>query len=905
MSTPRTVAPWVSTRLRATPAAAWLAAALVLVSVFLAAALPRALDRSADGALRAHLRSGDRDGSVVSAVSMRLAMDPKSDFAERLDVFARSMGDAVRAPLVQEPGGVVYGTNTVDGRDLDNPELPRPMSKPPVLGLSYLHAVDGQAALAAGRWPEKVSTGPVTDFEVALSEQVAAKLGVSVGTVLDAGGTSFTRFRATVVGLFRPTAAASSFWSGTDCLLSACLATSGVGGDSVDYWKASALVGPKEIGNVMGIWSSREPQDFVRVPIDVSKARADQVPQLRKALGTLTGGPKLTDLQNATGRRDLVMRSGLPRLLDEAQQRQEAVTPLTVLGPAGAAGVALTVLLLAAALTDERRVGELRLLRARGASRPGVLRRLLGESAVTALPAALVATVLALVLLPTPRWGGALVCAATTTLVALLVFPLRAALFPDAGRAGGRRRVVAELLVLLLAAAAAVAVRRRGVAPAGAGVDLLLVSAPLLIALAGALLLARVLPALVRLAARVVAARSGAVGFLALTRAAGRGERRPTLLPLLALMLAVTTAGFGGTLLDSVDQGRLRAVRADAGADARVLADTPLPSGFAAAAEQLPGVRGGLSAWTDREASVGTADSGLMSNVTVVVVDPVKYAELADRNGRGGFDPALLAGGGPDWVPALVTPALASRLDDASRSLHTNPWSLTFRKVGTITGGPALTQGEAVVVPARQSIALVPQFAAANLWLGTGSVHADELRALLQRLDPRAAEKGAHYGVRSAADEAAALADDPMQHAAAKVFLSSVAAAGGFAVLAVLLTLVRSGPERAALLARLRTMGLRPRQGLAVILVEALPTALGAAVAGALLALGAVLLLGPAVDLSALVGVVTADRMAPSVPTLLGQALVLLALFSVTVLAEALVSGRRQIAAELRAGDER
>ncbi|RPE37035.1 hypothetical protein [Kitasatospora cineracea] len=902
MRTPPAVAPWVRTRLRAARASAWLTAALVLVTVFLAAALPRALDRSADGALREQLRAGGRDGAVLTATSLRLGAQGAGSPAEQLDVLAQELVRRVAEPLRPTGLGAVYGSTTSADRSLPGPGLPRPNGMAPVLGLAYLHGVDARSALAAGRWPAATDGA---DFEVALSEQVARTFGVSVGAVLDAGtDTSMSpprHFRATVVGLFAAADPASQFWAGTDCLVRACLSSTVALGERTQYWRAAALVGPGELAD-LGFWSGKSPQDFVRVPVDVSAARADQLPRWRAAVGSLTGGPQRTALQVAAERPDVQVRSQLSALLGTAAERQSAVAPLSVLGPAGAAGVALTVLLLAAVLAGERRAGELRLLRARGASRGGVLRRLLGESAATALPAAALGTALALLLLPSPRWGGAVLAAGVTAAVALLVFPLRAALFPHAGAAAGRRRVVAELSVLALAVAAVVAVRQRGVAPAGAGVDLLLVAAPLLIALAGAVLLARLLPPLVGAVSRWAARRPGAVGFLALARAS-----RPAVLPLLALLLAVTTAGFGATVLSSVDAGRLRAVRAETGADARVTARAVLPDGFAEAAAALPGVRAGVSAWTDRTASVAAPDGTVLSEVTLLVVDPQQYAALARRNGQPAIDPAPLSGGGADWAPALVSPGLAGRLGSGAHPLHTGRSVVSFRPAGVLPAGgaPALGTGEAVVLPVRQASAQAPALAGANLWLGSGELRTAQVRGLLQRLDPAAAPDGGAYAVRTGAEERERLAADPLQRSAARVFSWSVLAAGVFAAGAVLLTLVRSGPERAAVLARLRTMGLRPRQGLAVILLESLPTALGAAVAGALLATAATLLLGPAVDLSALVGVPAPGGVAPSARSVLTWSAALAVLFAATALAEALVSGRRQITVELRAGEDR
>lgn len=121
----------------------------------------------------------------------------------------------------------------------------------------------------------------------------------------------------------------------------------------------------------------------------------------------------------------------------------------------------------------------------------------------------------------------------------------------------------------------------------------------------------------------------------------------------------------------------------------------------------------------------------------------------------------------------------------------------------------------------------------------------------------------------------------------------------------MLLTLVRAAPERAALLARLRTMGLRPRQGVVLILTESLPQVVAAPVGGALTAVAAIALLGPSVDLSTLVGTTVPAGLGLGLRQVLGQALGLAGLVAAAVLAEAAVNGRRQITTELRAGDRR
>ncbi|MFD0345560.1 hypothetical protein ACFQ0M_04640 [Kitasatospora aburaviensis] len=78
-----------------------------------------------------------------------------------------------------------------------------------------------------------------------------------------------------------------------------------------------------------------------------------------------------------------------------------------------------------------------------------------------------------------------------------------------------------------------------------------------------------------------------------------------------------------------------------------------------------------------------------------------------------------------------------------------------------------------------------------------------------------------------------------------------------------------------------------------------------AAVGGGVTALAAVYLLGPAIDLSALVGAPVRTGLEPAVLPVLGQVLLLAALVSAGVLAEAFIAGRRQITTELRVGDQR
>lgn len=900
----RASAPWVRTRLRSAPSSALLAAALAFVAVLLAAALPRALDRGADQALRSFLDDrGPAATSLLATSTSRYGNESPENLDSVRDALLARTGDA----FAVAPAGTVQGTQAAKPRSLANPELPRPDGVPPGLDLLYLRDAAAHTALVEGRWPSGgAPDGPVP---VAISQQAAQTLGVRIGTVLQTVPSSSDPMSAEVVGLYRATDEADVFWTGLPCLTRACASnTSTV--PPQRYWKTAALVGPDGLDR-LGPWGAGA-EDFWRIPVDTDRLRADRLPVVAREIAAYVGGPTASALRGTTQRSDLRIASQLPELFKQAEARQQAVAPLAAIGPAGVAGVAAVVLCLAAALTGDRRESELRLLLARGGSPGGIVGRLLGEGAVTVLPAAALATALALWLLPAPRSAAALLAAGAVALLAWLAFPVRAAVLLSARRRGPapRRRLVAELLVAAATAAAVFEVRQRGVAPAGEGLDPLLVAAPLLLALCGGLALARLQPVLVGMLARAAGRSSALVGFLGLARAArGTGGRaRPPVLPLIALLLAVTTGGFGATVLDAVDSGRLRVARLAVGGDVQIAAPYggALPPAMTEAAAALPGVRTSAGVWTDDKAFVfGTVQGS--TQVTVVVAEPKAYAELARTIGRGQFDPALLSAGpsADAPVPALFSSDLAKLAVAGTYRLSLGGGELQIGSVGVVEGTPARPGpgGAVVVLPAGPTTARLPRTGRPDRWLATGQVDGDRLREAVRAAAP--AGTAGQYTVRTSAGTAAELGSDPLQRSAVRLFWASVAAVAGFALLAVLLTLVRAAPERAALLARLRTMGLRPRDGIRLILTEALPQALAATVGGALVAVSAVALLGPAMDLSALVGSNVPTGLRLTAPPVLTQALGLALLVTLAVLAEAAISGRRQITTELRAGDQR
>ncbi|MFE5859373.1 hypothetical protein ACFQ77_02300 [Streptomyces virginiae] len=931
-------APWVRTRLRAAPLATLLGAALAFVAVLLAAALPRAQDRGADQALRSFL---ERSAAGNTSLQVTAPSPDTGQSAQALDATLEKLLGPTGSTFRVDPDRTVHGARTTKRQPLMNPELSRPSGLPPSMNLLHVREAEAHVKLAEGKWPSSTPTAPAqatpgeaAPVQVVLSQKAAATLGARVGSVLR----SETRVDGTpsveVVGLYAVLDETDDFWTDNlGCLARAC---EHFYNESL-AWDVDALVGTGDLDRMAG-WS-RTAEDFWQLPVDVGRLRADRLDATRKDIASYIAGPTAATLARETGRPLLHTTSWLPERFEEARARTQAAAPLAAIGPAGVGGVAFVVLCLAGALAADRRDAELRLLLARGGSRAAIVGRLLGEGAVTVLPAAAAATALAVLLLPTPRLAPTLLAAAAVALLALLAFPVRAAVLLTPARQAGRwRRPVAELLVLLATVAAVLEVRRRGVAPPGSDLDPLLIAAPLLLALCGGLLLARLQPVVTGWLARLAGRSSGLVGFLGLARAArgsgATGRTGPSVLPMIALLLAITTGGFGASVLHSVDSSRLGVARLTVGGDAAISAygKSPLPAGLAKAAGELPGVRTSVPLWIDHDSALhGTTVRS--SQVTVVVADPAAYAELSRTLGCGSFDPALLATTGASAadapLPALFSASLAGQaVQGGTYTVQPGDGGeLKVRVAGTIDCTPAHPARDAatVVLPTGAATALMGGADHPNRWLGIGDIDGDRLRALVRSKLPASSGTPAPapapipgsgsvagpaaldepYPVSTSAEAVTALGSDPLQRSAQRLFWAAMAGAAGFALLAVLLTLMRAVPERAALLARLRTMGLRRRQGVALILAETLPQTLAATLGGALVAAAAVALLGPAIDLSTLVGAHVPNGVRLTAGPVLTQALGLAALVAAAVFVEAATSGRRQITNELRAGDQR
>jgi putative ABC transport system permease protein len=253
-------------------------------------------------------------------------------------------------------------------------------------------------------------------------------------------------------------------------------------------------------------------------------------------------------------------------------------------------------------------------------------------------------------------------------------------------------------------------------------------------------------------------------------------------------------------------------------------------------------------------------------------------------------------------LDAVASPEVAERLGRAPRRIVTDGGAVTVRITAVRPRTPAVPEGEFLLV---DSAGLKDSGGPTTLLASGAGLDAKALRAAVRGA-------GSNLSVTQRGEVRAALSDSPLQAGAERIYVWAVLAGAGYAVLALVLGLLRSAPERAALLARLRTLGLTTRQGRHLLGLEALPLALLAAGGGMAVGWATVRLLAPGIDLDrlALAGAsgVTAPQGAALRADLWSLALPAagaVLLTGAVAVAQAWWAGRRTPITHLRAGDMR
>ncbi|WP_406067460.1 FtsX-like permease family protein [Micromonospora sp. NBC_01638] len=665
---------------RAREARGLLVAAVIaaLVAVALVTGLSDYNRRAVDAGQRALVAASPAEerGLLVSGSGGRDA----AEFAARDKAVRAEFADGLAGAPVSV-AAARYGT----GRELtgDLGQVTRPDDEPVFANLATLEDLAGHAELTSGAWP-RAGTDPI---QVSLPERVAGALGLSVGERVP------VRDRATerrgellLAGTWRPRDPADAYW----------LLAPGVGAGSVGSGTSYGpfVLDPADFaatfpGSVSASWlatpnlSGVDTADLPAVREALTEA-ASAVPEAAQLGSSGQSVTKMEQLLDRIARADLVGRSSL-------------ATPLLLILVLG--GYALV---LVAALLHEDRRPQTALLRARGAARRQLAGLAAREATLVVAPAAVLGPLIASVVLRYIRPGGpddlpnvggnttlvwaAAAATAAGCLVAMVLPTLRnagtyvadMAARSRPNRAASVQRASIDLVLVALAVLAWVQLRRYASPLAGSGgrlgLDPLLVAAPTLGVLAGAVLALRILPPLTRFAERFVDRRPWTATMFGMWQAG----RRPHAGPVLLLALAVGGSTLAWSLISTGERSQVEQAGHTVGADLRVTERAGVaPPDRAAQLAALPSVNRVLPAWRD-EVRVGREDLP----VTVIGLDPasapgvVRLAEgLSDDPATEQYKRMIAARGAPGGVELAadaraITGIVRTPVTAASRPLQ-------------------------------------------------------------------------------------------------------------------------------------------------------------------------------------------------------------------------------------------
>jgi FtsX-like permease family len=580
-----------------------LALAAAAATVMLAATMLAAF-ASFSATVSSHAVRTSLAGNPGAPISVTASVSSAADAARAGTKLAASLRSAL--PGVPVTVWTAVSSDYLDippGRGLPNGET----------HMISLAALSSHAVLLSGSWPGSgappTSPSPFTD---AGAVPAAAPLAVAQGLHLTAGTTIKLRdsisgapVSVRITGIFRPLQPASPYW-----LLGSASAGVQVSGGFAEYGPlvtSPAVIAAGRFAVASAAWSASP---------DVSKLGTVGLQALASRVQSSLNG-----LSQLPGAQDVTVSTGLPGLLsglDTALARSQLAIGATILLVIAGATLALATMML-----SSQRQAETALLRSRGASRWQLAGSGLAESGLLILPAMVAGPLLGGLLLPPlarhgplghsglrlpvtfplSAWLAAAAVAAGCGVVIALPW-LRAARSPVGERAQrGRRgalaavsRAGADLALLLLAALAGWQLEHYA-APVSTGldgsigVDPVLVSAPVLALAAGAVVLLRLLPLVVRLGDRA-AARGRAMTAVATWQISRRPLRQAG--PVLLAVLAVATTVLAVAQWSSWQRSAQDQASFATGADVRVDLPpaAPLALGQVASVTRARGVTG-------------------------------------------------------------------------------------------------------------------------------------------------------------------------------------------------------------------------------------------------------------------------------------------------------------------------
>ncbi|MFG1943607.1 FtsX-like permease family protein [Nonomuraea sp. NPDC048826] len=845
-------------------------ALLALSACVLVAGLPRTLQAAYDGALRASLAAApDYQRDVTTSLT---SYGGEGDLRERAQL--TSYGERFTELVPQPLKGLLGGAGHASAQTYITPVHGSGGSR--YVNLGWLSDSERRVEWVEGRAPASVSTTRfegqrLTLYEVGVSAEASELMGLEIGDERIIGQGYLAAVR--VVGVFRARDAGDGYWSHHGEILHVTRVRPP--GRLDEEFHTTALVGDAALAEISG--ADRNLSYRWVLPVDPDRPGAGQVDELSEALAEYERVLKVQPgLLSGT-----VVSTGLPGLLGSFRAALTTAQTVMFLVLGGLLVVALGVILLAVRLLTDRLDQALSLMRARGGSLGQLMGTGAGLVAAVVGPAAILGYALSYLfpgpVLPLVHAGPAAVAVAAVGFAAARIAvthrtPLHERRDDVTAARPSARRVTLELLVVGLALAGAYLLRTRGTATAGLDPFLLLV--PLALTVAAALITMRCYPYPLRLLVRAAGRSRPAVAFLGLTRAARAGSA--SMLPVLILLPALGVSVFASVIAGSVADTQGLAAWQAVGAPIKITADRELTAEEVERVRQVPGVTRTVPAQV-AEVQVGhTAE-----RARVIAVDLAAWREL--MAGAPVTLPAPPPTAGPG-LPALVSHEMRGR-GTFEVGWHSRLAITTAAVVPSVPG--FFTEGKFIVLPYD-----VGQRPVVNTLLLSGSAD----RAALERAVPDAR-------VETRAATLAAIQDDPMTSTVSSTLLVVTAALGGYALVAVLITLVIGAADRARALSLLRTLGLPDRQARRLTVLEILPMVLVTALAGLGLGLGLPVALGPGIDLSAYAGGLAVGGYDLNLTTPAALAAGLAAVAVLGAYAHAAISRRRDPSAVLRVGD--
>ena len=764
---------------------------------------------------------------------------------------------------------------------------------PPQAELTYFTTLARYSRIVAGRLPAgSGQAGQQSVVQVAVTTVTAARFGLRVGARLRAGLAPLV-----VTGIIRPADPAAAFWTQNHLAASPVLTPGS--SDQLPYWVGAFFIGPGGLPLAESDLNLAEMQVAWVYAVGLGGLAADQASGLDAVLGSMasTGVTFTTPgyLEPITA----AITSQVPTVLSPFAAAETAAAPVLGLLYVSLAVLGAVVVLLGARLVAQRRAAEFTLMRARGAALYQLGWLVLRVNLVIAAVAAAAAGVLAIGLTPgdgdSLGWWLAGITIAVTLAgpVLISVVPQRVAA-PAAGRrerwAGGRqhaaRRIVVETVLLALAIGGLVVLRNEGFSSGSSG--LYTSAAPVLIAVGAAVVVLRGYPPLARQLAWIAGLSRGVVAFVGLARA----TRTPpgTVLPSFALVLVLAMVAFPDMISTSVNRAQVAASWQQVGADAVI--GVPATDQIPPALQQQISAMPGVVATATASAATGALSSGF--TLSLMYVDPARFAAVVDRAPGPRFPLAALSGNAATSLPAVATPAGAGLVGTAPAEVSVGTSIVTIRLAERIGSVPGTTANAIVVVP-QEPLGTSPP--GANLMLVAGPrLDAARLSAAVRRVLPDAS-----VTVRSPV--LAALRSAPVLQAAETALAQGLAVAAGFGVLVLLLSLLLTARTRELTLASLATMGLRRGQAQLLLAAETLPPVVAAAAGGIACAWLLAPLVGPSLDLAAYSGTGSAIIVTPAALPMAVSAAGLVLAALLVLAAQAVLSYHRGSARALRIAD--